>query len=45
METKLANEAPAPKATKIEGNAQHIKVDDDAKREKKFAVLSFKACP
>jgi hypothetical protein len=45
VETKLANEAPAPKATKIEGNAQQIKVDDDAKREKKFTVLSFNTCP
>ena len=45
METKLANEAPAPKATKIEGNAQQIKVDEDAKREKKFIVLSFNTCP
>ena len=39
---KLANEAPAPIATKSEGKAQQINVDEDAKSEKIFAVLSFK---
>jgi hypothetical protein len=38
--TKLARVAPAPKATKIDGKAQQIKVEEEAKREKKFAVLS-----
>jgi hypothetical protein len=38
--TKLARVAPVPKATKIDGKAQQIKVEEEAKREKKFAVLS-----
>ena len=32
--TKLANDAPAPRATNSAGKAQQIKVDDDANREK-----------
>ena len=38
---KLAKDAPAPKATNNEGKAQQIKVEEDAKSEKKLAVLSF----
>ncbi|MDG0969601.1 MAG: hypothetical protein P8Q37_01425 [Porticoccaceae bacterium] len=38
--TRLARLAPAPRATKIDGKAQQIKVEEEAKREKKFAVLS-----
>ena len=38
---KLAKDAPAPNTTNIAGNAQHIKVDDDANSDKKFVVLSF----
>ena len=37
---KLAKDAPAPSTTNIAGNAQHIKVDDEAKSEMKFVVLS-----
>ena len=37
---KLAKDAPAPNTTNIAGNAQHIKVDDEAKSEMKFVVLS-----
>ena len=37
---KLAKDAPAPSTTNLAGNAQHIKVDDEAKREMKFVVLS-----
>ena len=37
---KLAKDAPAPSTTNIDGNAQHIKVDDEAKSEMKFVVLS-----
>ena len=37
---KFAKEAPAPITTKREGSPQHIKVDDDASRDKKFADLS-----
>jgi hypothetical protein len=37
---KLAKDAPAPNTTNIAGNAQHIKVDDEAKSEIKFVVLS-----
>ena len=37
---KLAKDAPAPSKTNIAGNAQHIKVDDEAKSEMKFVVLS-----
>ena len=36
---KLAKDAPAPSTTNIAGN-QHIKVDDEAKSEMKFVVLS-----
>ena len=36
----LANVAPAPSRTNIDGRAQHINVDDDAKSDKKFADLS-----
>lgn len=39
--TRLAKLAPAPRATKIAGKAQHIKVDEDANNEKKFDALSF----
>ena len=38
---RLANAAPAPKATNNAGNAQHINVDDDANKDKKLADLSF----
>ena len=38
---KLAKDAPAPNTTNIAGNAQHIRVDDEAKSEMKFVVLSF----
>ena len=38
---RLAKLAPAPSKTNIAGKAQHIRVDEDAKRLKKFAVLSF----
>ena len=37
---KLAKDAPAPSTTNIAGNAQHIKVDDEANSEMKFVVLS-----
>ena len=37
---KLAKEAPAPTAINNEGSAQHIKVDDEANKDKKFADLS-----
>jgi len=37
---KLAKEAPAPIAINNEGSAQHIKVDDEANKDKKFADLS-----
>ena len=37
---KLAKVAPAPIATKIAGNAQHISVEVEANNEKKLAVLS-----
>ena len=37
---KLAKDAPAPSTTNIAGNAQHIRVDDEAKSEMKFVVLS-----
>lgn len=37
---KLAKLAPAPSATKIAGKAQHISVEEDANKEKKFDVLS-----
>ena len=37
---KLAKDAPAPSTTNIAGNAQHIKVDDEAKSDMKFVVLS-----
>ena len=32
--SKFAKEAPAPITTKREGSPQHIKVDDDASRDK-----------
>lgn len=38
---RLAKLAPAPIKTNAAGRAQHIRVDEDAKRLKKFAVLSF----
>ncbi len=38
---KLAKLAPAPSKINTAGRAQHIRVDEDAKRLKKFAVLSF----
>ena len=38
---RLAKLAPAPSKTNTAGRAQHIRVDEDAKRLKKFAVLSF----
>ena len=37
---KLAKDAPAPNTTNNAGNAQHIKVDDEANKDKKFADLS-----
>ena len=37
---KLAKEAPAPITINSEGSAQHIKVDDEANKDKKFADLS-----
>ena len=37
---KLAKDAPAPTTTNNAGNAQHIKVDDEAKSDMKFVVLS-----
>ena len=37
---KLAKEAPAPIAINNAGSAQHIKVDDEANKDKKFADLS-----
>ena len=36
---RLAKLAPAPIKTNTAGRAQHIRVDEDVKREKKFAVL------
>ena len=39
--TSDANVAPAPSSTKRAGKAQHISVDEEAKSEKIFAVLSF----
>ena len=41
MLKRLAKLAPAPSKTNTAGRAQHMRVDDDAKRLKKFAVLSF----
>lgn len=38
---KFAKLAPAPNKINSAGRAQHIRVDEDAKRLKKFAVLSF----
>ena len=37
MPSRLAKLAPAPRATKSAGRAQHINVEVDANREKKFA--------
>ena len=34
---KFAKEAPAPITTNNEGSAQHIKVDDEANKDKKFS--------
>jgi hypothetical protein len=42
--TKLAKLAPAPRATKIAGRAQHTSVDDEAKSAKKLAAFSLTAC-
>ncbi|MAJ86513.1 MAG: hypothetical protein CMK28_00550, partial [Porticoccaceae bacterium] len=39
---KLANDAPAPNTTKNVGRAQHMRVADDANRERKFAELFLK---
>ena len=39
-EIKLAKEAPAPITTNNEGSAQHIKVEEEANKDKKFADLS-----
>ena len=33
---RLANAAPAPKATNNAGNAQHINVDDEANKDKSW---------
>jgi len=38
--TRLAKLAPAPKATKTAGKAQHTRVEDEANSEKKLAVFS-----
>ena len=38
---RLAKLAPAPSATNKAGMAQQTNVDEEANREKKFAVLSF----
>ena len=38
---KLAKVAPAPRATNKAGIAQQTNVDEEANKEKKFAVLSF----
>ena len=39
VDTRLANDAPAPRATNRAGKAQQISVDDDANRENRLAVL------
>ena len=36
----LAKDAPAPITTNNEGRAQHIKVEDEANKDKKFTDLS-----
>ena len=38
---KLAKDAPAPTTTNNAGNAQHTRVEEEAKRDKKLAELSF----
>ncbi len=38
---KLAKDAPAPIATNNAGKAQHIRVEEEANKDKKLAVLSF----
>jgi len=38
--TRLAKLAPAPKATKTAGKAQHTRGEDEANSEKKLAVCS-----
>ena len=40
-EIKLAKGAPAPIKTNNAGNAQHTRVEEEAKRDKKLAELSF----
>ena len=40
-EIKLAKEAPAPIKTNKAGSAQHTRVEEEAKRDKKLAELSF----
>ena len=37
---RLAKDAPAPITTNNEGRAQHIKVEDEANKDKKFTDLS-----
>ena len=44
MLDRLARLAPAPRAVKRAGRAQHISVDDEANRAKKLAVFSLIAC-
>ena len=39
VDTRLANEAPAPSATNKAGKAQQIRVDEDANSENRLAVL------
>jgi hypothetical protein len=38
---KLAKDAPAPIATNNAGKAQHIKVEEEANKDKKLADLWF----
>ena len=38
---KLAKDAPAPIATNNAGKAQHIRVEEEANKDEKLAVLSF----
>ena len=38
---KLAKDAPAPIDTNNAGKAQHIRVEEEANKDKKLAVLSF----
>ena len=37
---RLAKDAPAPITTNNEGRAQHINVEDEANKDKKFTDLS-----